>query len=132
MDWLPLLLFAMILLVLLIQVAPRLRANRMKGQPAPDMGRLLSEEQQGSDRLLVYFFSPRCGLCRKMNPLIQRLQAEHPQVVSVDVSGNIELARQFGVLGTPTVVLVRHGKVAEVRTGMVSEQQIRWLLEEAA
>lgn len=90
-----------------------------------DAGGLVPE---GAEQGLVYFFSPTCGPCRAMTPVIRALSAEDPRVRAVDVSREPEVALRYGVLGTPTVVVVREGKVADVLVGARSEAQLRALL----
>ncbi len=66
---------------------------------------------------LYYCFAPNCGPCRAMTQLIDRLQAEHPALIRVDVSCYPQIARYFGVMATPSFVWVQDGVVREVKVG---------------
>jgi thioredoxin 1 len=100
------------------------RARALEGQAAPQV----EGEPPAAGRRLYYFFSPSCGPCRRMSPVIDALRAADRDVVSVDVSQDLEIARKFGVMGTPTLVLVDAGQVAKVLVGAQSEAQINALL----
>ena len=69
-------------------------------------------------------------MCRSMTPIIERLALQHANIVKVDVTESSELASKFGVMGTPTLVLVRDGKVDRMLVGAKSEKIVRALLEE--
>ena len=129
MAYLPHILIGLLLVFVLFQMLPLVRAFLMRGKPAPDLAGLIDARLLGEERLLFYFSSPRCPMCRSMNPVIERLAAQHDNIIKVDVSETIELARKFGVMGTPTVVLVRNGKVDRMLVGAKSEKQVRALLE---
>lgn len=63
---------------------------------------------------VIEFGSPRCGWCRRAQPLIAEALADHPQVRHIkiaDASGR-RLGRSFGVKLWPTLVFLRDGKEA--------------------
>ncbi|WP_445663413.1 protein disulfide oxidoreductase [Enterobacter soli] len=103
--------------------------------------------------LLVYVWATWCGVCRYTTPAVAMLAAEGGNVMSValrsgdnamlekwlakkkmtlptvnDASG--ELARQWDVQVTPTLVVISHGEVKSITTGWTSSWGIRlrlWL-----
>ena len=129
MDYLPHVLIGLMLVFVLFLMLPLARAYLMRGKPMPDVAGLIDGRLLEEGRLLFYFSSPRCPMCRSMTPVIERLAAQHANIIKVDVSENIDLARKFGVMGTPTVVLVRAGKVDRMLVGAKSEKRVRALLE---
>lgn len=80
-------------------------------------------------KVLPYFFSPNCGPCRSMTPVIDRLAALHDNVFKFDVAKNLDLARRLGVMATPTIMLLANGRIAHVKLGALSAQRIEALLE---
>ncbi len=105
---------------------PFLRARFMRGKPAPDLSGLLPDTH---GQALLYFFSNSCGMCKSMTPVIDRLAQGDPHVVKLDVLKSIDMARRFKVMGTPTTVLVRDGKVEKMWVGVKSEAELRRALE---
>ncbi len=74
---------------------------------------------------VIYFYSQRCGACKAMEPQVEALTKEL-EVKKVDVfsgDGHKE-AKKFGVMATPTTVLVKNGKVHKVFVGIVSADKI--------
>ncbi len=70
----------------------------------------------------IYFYSPSCAPCRQMTPLLKKM--EKTGTVSgrfVDVSVDMKLARALGIIGTPAIVFVQNGVIADVVFGMQSE-----------
>jgi thioredoxin 1 len=71
--------------------------------------------------MLLYFYSEHCGACRPVTPLIDELSRARQGVVKVDVRRHIDTARRFGIMGTPSLVLVDKGQIARVHVGAISD-----------
>jgi protein-disulfide isomerase-like protein with CxxC motif len=63
-----------------------------------------------------------------MTPLLDRLREAHPTLIKVDVAESLELARDFGIAGTPSFVLVENGAIRRVKLGGQSERGLLKLL----
>ncbi|HHJ18641.1 MAG TPA: thioredoxin [Gammaproteobacteria bacterium] len=128
MSYLPYLLGVLAVLVVGFQLYPLLLAFRMRGRMAPAYDDVIDAGQEEQSRLLFYFWSPACGMCRSMTPIIDELIAQRKDVVKVDVSETPDVARRFRVLGTPGLAVVEKGKVEKVMLGVKSRQKILELL----
>ena len=98
-------------------------------------GRLLSDITGASagdqpDWQAYYFYSPTCGACRAMTPSIEAQALENSAVYCIDVSAEMELARQFNVRATPTAVLIEDGKISKVLLGSGLMKQLNQFIEE--
>ena len=129
MDWLGYLIATFITVFVLINFLPLLRARQARGRSVPELDALLTDAQRGQQRLLVYFWSPSCGMCRGMTPVIEKLAAERGDVLKVNTAESVAIARHFGVMATPSLALVEQGIVKKLVVGAKSEPQIRALLE---
>jgi thioredoxin 1 len=129
MDWLGYLIATFITVFVLINFLPLLRARQARGRSVPELDALLTDTQRGQPRLLVYFWSPSCGMCRGMTPVIDKLAAERGDVLKVNAAESVALAKHFGVMATPSLALVEQGVVKKLVVGARSEPQIRVLLE---
>ena len=81
--------------------------------------------QNSSLPVLADFFSPTCGPCLVMHPVVERLakrRAGSVVVIRVNVEREPELARRFGVQGVPTFVIVRKGAERERVSGALTEE----------
>ena len=64
--------------------------------------------------VLVYFWTPWCGLCRFVNPFLVKLQADwgqHLRVVGVNADSNFRLANTYRLKNLPTLLLFDQGQV---------------------
>ncbi len=108
------------------QLLPLIHARRMRGRTAPKPERLSPDTP---DRLLYYFWSKHCGMCKSMTPIIQQLARERNDIIAIDINDNMQLARQFHVKTTPTLVLVNNNKIEKVLLGAKSRKKILSLLQ---
>jgi len=128
MDWQAYLIAGLIVAFALWQLTPLLGARRARGREVPQLAALLNERQRKQSRLLVYFCSPRCGMCQNMTPVIERLAGDRDDVLKIDVTEAPALARAFGVMATPSLALVEHGAISRLTVGARSETQVLALL----
>jgi thioredoxin 1 len=128
MDWMGWLIGLFVFLFVVVNFLPLLRARSARGRAVPDLDALLTDDQRRLPRLLVYFWSPSCGPCRAMTPVIDRLAAERGSVVKVNIVESSELARQFGVMATPSLAVVEKGVVVRLAVGAKTAPQILALL----
>jgi len=75
---------------------------------------------------VTYFYSPKCGACKRMEPIIEKLSKEI-NVLRIDVTTaeGERLAKEFGILGTPTIVVVKNGKVEKVIVGVQTYEKLK-------
>lgn len=126
MDLLSYLIPATVILFLAIQFLPLLQSKRMQGKPAPALDAIVGDRQR--DTWIIYFYTQDCVMCRPMTPIVDKLAASHDNVIKIDAMEHLDLARDFGIRGTPTLVRVRNGKIDQVLVGAKSEGQLRALL----
>ena len=67
-------------------------------------------EVMRSDKpVLLDFWAPWCGPCRRVVPLVEEIARERPdiKVVKVNVDEERELAEQFQILSIPTLMVLK-------------------------
>ena len=88
-------------------------------------------EVMNSDRkVLLDFWAPWCGPCRRVVPLVEEIALERPdiKVGKINVDENPELARQFGVMSIPTLVVMEGGRVVNQLNGAYPKRAILGML----
>ena len=60
--------------------------------------------------VLVDFYATWCGPCRMMHPIIEEVaKEENIKVIKIDVDKHDELARNYGIMSIPTIILFQNG-----------------------
>jgi thioredoxin 1 len=79
-----------------------------------------SEVLDSARPVLVDFTAVWCGPCKAVDPIVSQLAGEWGEKVKVfkcDADKNPNIIMQFGIMGIPTLMLFKAGKVAERVTG---------------
>ncbi len=113
---------------ILLQFFLRHRMKRMKGQPVPEVSGETGRALKGKEPVLIYFYSPACGACRQMTPVVEDMASRNFNVFLVNVAEDMETAMKFGVMGTPTTVLAEEGVIREIVIGPRQREELYSLL----
>lgn len=86
----------------------------------------------GGDLVLVDFFATWCGPCKMLSPVLEELASERDnvKVVKIDIDENAELARSYGIMSVPTMILFKNGKQVSMKNGYMPKQVISEWIEE--
>ena len=81
--------------------------------------------------VLLDFWAPWCGPCQVLSPIIEEIsnETEAIKVGKVNTDEQPELAGAYKVMGIPTVVLIKDGKVENKSVGVVPKATILQMLE---
>lgn len=86
----------------------------------------------GSDKpVLLDFYADWCGPCQMVGPIVAEIAEENPQYIvgKINVDSEPELARKFGVMSIPMLVVMKNGKVVEQSVGARPKEQILQMLK---
>lgn len=90
------------------------------------------DEKIKSGVVLIDFFATWCGPCRMLTPILEEVSDKLDGKVSfykVDVDEDEELARKFGVMMIPTLVIFKDGKQVEKKVGLIQADDLQEMLE---
>ena len=83
--------------------------------------------------VLVDFFATWCGPCKMQAPVLEELKEDRSdvKVVKIDVDQETEIARLYGVMSIPTLILFKDGKEVAKNVGfMPKELLVQWINEQ--
>ena len=82
--------------------------------------------------VLVDFWATWCGPCKMLAPVVEAAAEAHADqlvVGKVDVDQEEELARRFGIMSIPTLILFKDGEKVDTSVGLFGKPQLEALLE---
>lgn len=88
------------------------------------------EVLQSDKPVLLDFWAPWCGPCRRVVPLIEEIAEERSdiKVVKINVDEEQELAAEFRVMSIPTLMVIKNGKITSSAVGARPKSQILAML----
>lgn len=89
-----------------------------------------SEIKNSKKPVLLDFYANWCAPCRMIAPFVEEIAEENPDILvgKVNVDESLELARAFGVVSIPLLVVLRDGEVVEKAVGARGKREILELL----
>ncbi len=75
---------------------------------------------QDSKLVIVDFWATWCGPCRMLSPILDEVEAEMPEqitVVKVNVDDADEIAAQYRIMSIPTLLFIKNGEIVDKTVG---------------
>ena len=76
---------------------------------------------------MVDFSAKWCGPCKMLAPILDQVNEEiddNMAIATLDIDEGLEVAKEYGVMSVPTMVIFKDGKEAERLVGLRQKTQI--------
>ena len=83
-----------------------------------------------NNNVIIDFYATWCGPCKMLAPELERLSNDNKDITicKVDVDNHTELARKYGVMTIPTLVLYKDGNLIKKCSGYMPQSDIEeWI-----
>lgn len=83
--------------------------------------------------VLVDFWAEWCGPCKMIGPILEEVAKERKGqliVAKINIDENAEAPVKYNVLGIPTLILFKQGKVEATKVGALTKSQLSAFLDE--
>ncbi|MFZ1291781.1 MAG: thioredoxin family protein [Melioribacteraceae bacterium] len=117
-------------LIILYQLFMYLKSKRSVGNQIPysDINSEIADKIKNKKSIL-YFHSPTCYNCKTQTPIIEKLKSEFQSIFSVDISKDLQTAKAFGIMGTPSLLFLGTKTIEGFYVGVKNEKFIREKLQ---
>lgn len=76
------------------------------------------EQEIANKKILVDFYADWCGPCRMQGEVLNGF--DKIDVLKVNVDNHSEVARKYGIMSIPTLILFENGKIVKSHTGFMN------------
>lgn len=93
-----------------------------------------NEIEEYSGTVLIDFFAPRCMPCKTMAGVIESVAeraGDKVKICKINVDKEKELAKQFGIMSIPTLVVMKNGEIMNRSIGVTGKKAVTDMLNSA-
>ncbi len=88
------------------------------------------DEKVSTGKVLVDCYANWCGPCKMLAPIIEELSGEIDNYTfyKLDVDKNEEIARKYGIMSIPTLLLFEDGELKDKLVGFKNKEELEKIL----
>ena len=83
-------------------------------------------------KVVVDFFATWCGPCKMLSPVMDNIANDLQDIkfFKVDVDKNEDIAREYGIMSIPTIIIFNDGEVVNTLVGLRSKDELLEVIKE--
>lgn len=81
------------------------------------------EKEIKDKKILVDFYASWCGPCRMLTEVLESIE-DKIDILKVDVDKFPEIARKYGVMSIPNLILFENNQVIKNQVGFLNEKEL--------
>ena len=84
------------------------------------------DEEISNGRVLVDFYADWCGPCKMMSPILDDFsKTSEIEVKKINVDNNPHVARKYGIMSIPTLILFENGMEVKKHVGYLTLNEVQ-------
>ena len=84
------------------------------------------EELIKNKKVVVDFYATWCGPCKMFGPVFEKVSnGSSITFIKIDVDAHEDIARKYGIMSIPTIVLLNNGEVEKKHMGFMTEDELK-------
>lgn len=86
-------------------------------------------EEIKAGKVLVDFYADWCGPCKMLGEVL--LELEDLNILKVNVDEHPEIAKEYGVMSIPTLIVFKEGQEINKNIGFIAKEEIERIYNES-
>lgn len=80
------------------------------------------------EKILIDFYANWCGPCKMLSPILENFES-NIKVIKIDTDEYEDLAREYGIMSIPTLVLIKNGREIKRNIGLIDKEELENFLK---
>lgn len=85
---------------------------------------------ESNQPVLVHFWTPWCGLCRLIEPILTNLNNGSIKLAAINADKSFRIANHYSIRNLPTIMLFHHGKPIQKMDNFSDRHRLQAALKE--
>ena len=86
------------------------------------------KEEIKEGKVLVDFYADWCGPCKMLAPILETIENEI-KIIKVNVDNHQDLAREYGIMSIPCLVLLENSVEIKRNIGFLNEDDLKQFIK---